>query len=239
MKKIISAILVMAIMFSLAVPAFATDVTSHATITEADGVRTVVTEEDGYIYTAKNNMKTGMFSLTISDSLTDEVVRTVNVDLNNLHIDDVATMAAVAEQDTFSGYYYRIDSDRPYDSWDVRCPQSVHDNIEGRSFVDTYYIIVPYSPDNRDMLDDFRDAVEALDDSEKDAISSAGLALILEYLAIVVASAAGGPIGAAVAEVAIASIPGLAAHKAAIDKMNDDMNNCYYKWRNIWKYAEY
>ena len=148
-------------------------------------------------------------------------------------------MAAVAEQDTFSGYYYRIDSDRPYDSWDVRCPQSVHDNIEGRSFVDTYYIIVPYSPDNRDMLDDFRDAVEALDDSEKDAISSAGLALILEYLAIVVASAAGGPIGAAVAEVAIASIPGLAAHKAAIDKMNDDMNNCYYKWRNIWKYAEY
>ena len=239
MKKIISAILVMAIMFSLAVPAFATDVTSHATITEADGVRTVVTEEDGYIYTAKNNMKTGMFSLTISDSLTDEVVRTVNVDLNNLHIDDVATMAAVAEQDTFSGYYYRIDSDRPYDSWDVRCPQSVHDNIEGRSFVDTYYIIVPYSPDNRDMLDDFRDAVEALDDSEKDAISSAGLALILEYLAIVVASAAGGPIGAAVAEVAIASIPGLAAHKAAIDKMNNDMNNCYYKWRNIWKYAEY
>lgn len=239
MKKIISAILVMAIMFSLAVPAFATDVTSHATITEADGVRTVVTEEDGYIYTAKNNMKTGMFSLTISDSLTDEVVRTVNVDLNNLHIDDVATMAAVAEQDTFSGYYYRIDSDRPYDSWDVRCPQSVHDNIEGRSFVDTYYIIVPYFPDNRDMLDDFRDAVEALDDSEKDAISSAGLALILEYLAIVVASAAGGPIGAAVAEVAIASIPGLAAHKAAIDKMNDDMNNCYYKWRNIWKYAEY
>lgn len=239
MKKIISAILVMAIMFSLAVPAFATDVTSHATITEADGVRTVVTEEDGYIYTAKNNMKTGMFSLTISDSLTDEVVRTVDVDLNNLHIDDVATMAAVAEQDTFSGYYYRIDSDRPYDSWDVRCPQSVHDNIEGRSFVDTYYIIVPYSPDNRDMLDDFRDAVEALDDSEKDVISSAGLALILEYLAIVVASAAGGPIGTAVAEVAIASIPGLAAHKAAIDKMNDDMNNCYYKWRNIWKYAEY
>lgn len=239
MKKFVSLLVSVAMTLSIATPAFATNYKNDVKITETDGVRTAVTEEDGYIYTAKNNMKTGMFSLTISSSLTGEVVRTVDVDLNNLHIDDVATMAAVAEQDTFSGYYYRIDRDSPYDSWDVRCPQSVHDNIEGRSFVDTYYIIVPYSPDNRDLLDDFKDAVEDLDDSEKEAISSAGLALVLEYLAIVVASAAGGPIGVGVAEVAIASIPGLATYKTAIDKMNDDMNNCYYKWRNIWKYAEY
>ena len=240
MKKFISLLVSVALILSISTPAFAANYINDVKITETEDIRMAVTEDDGYIYTAKNNLKTGIFLFTVSDSLTGEVVKTVNVDLNNLHMDGaIVPMAAVDEEDTFTGYYYRIDSDSPYDSWDVRCPQSVHDNMEGRSFVDTYYIIVPYSPNNRDMLDEFRVAVEDLDDSEKDAIASAGLALVVEFLAIALATAAGGPLGTAAVEVIIASIPGLQGYSSAISAMTDDMNDCYYKWRNIWKYADY
>lgn len=245
MRRVLALVLSFALVFSLSAPAFAVEAslsTGDVKVVETKESRSAVTSDGEYVYKAINNMRTGMFTLVIEDRSTSEVVREIEVNLNNVNErvyaeENRAVAAVVDERDTHAGYSYRIESDYPHDDWKINCPQDIHDSMQDRA-VDTYYLYLPYSPANQDYLDDFRAAVKALDNSEEEVIETAGLALLLEFLTIAIANAVGGPLAASAAEVIIVSLTGLSEYQDALRAVNEDMTECYFTWRNAWRYGE-
>ena len=230
--RFLSIILALAICMGLAAPVFATGAPSIY-VTQDGAIRTATSSDDEFTYRASKNYDTGDIYVIVKDINTGKTVNEYTCNVANIPLP-----TAIADEDTFTGYRYTISSANPYDLWKVYRPDSA-EMASTYSFVDTRFMDAYYSPDNRSFLDDFKDAVDALDNSEKDAIASCGLTLLIEFITAAGGVAAGGPIGAAAAATIAATLTQFADSQAKLAAMAEDIDECYYTYRNMWKYGDW
>ena len=192
MKKVLSIILVLVMLFSMSVTAFAAETTTTETITYGDTTYTVTTSGDVRTVTDNNTGVSATYDLTngvllLENSNTEETV-TINVG-NLMQESMIATAAANSSDDNEYAYEYSLKTynGKQYNFWQIQIPDAIkmtYANVNN----------LTYLTDFRVNVDDMREA--------QDSILGGWGRTILAIIMGIVASTPVGAVAAAILAIA-------------------------------------
>lgn len=231
-RNMISLMVAIFMLFSLSTVSFASntsngELSQEPQIIETSTYRMATTMDDQYSYTSTYTFATGTIAFVQTELATGEVVLSVDsADAKRVS----ARNTIITDEDTFLGYRYIYHGN---DVWELRMPQSQF-NSAGRA-VDTYYIKIHRNTNTEKYVDKFRNAVDALDNSEKALLVEAGVGIVKEIASIIGMGLVTGPIGAAAAASIAGSVGIGGAMLITYEKYITDANNCYWAWDDAYK----
>lgn len=233
-KKIISAILSVALAVSCSLPAFASSVyedAHEAEVVTNEQSRTVTTQDEAYMYTTTYYFETGHFSFVKADRMTGETVFIYD----SAEHDGIEPYATTTEE-TFTGYAYYITETNKGTEYKLNMPAT-----EQKSrflWVDTVYFKAYYTSANRPYLSEFRSAVDALDDLEKAFIVASGAAIGKDVINLFAWASATGIITKAMFNSLLGALGLTAAQYAAAEALASGTNRCYYAWNDAFDFCQ-
>ncbi len=233
MKKVLSVMLAIVMLLTMSVTAFAADNISNdanasaVKIEENNGVRIATYSDETTTYIVTYDTVNNTICVSQKDIATGVVT-------NGTTVSTIATTAEVQaasstiHQDTFSNYEYDIYTGNP-NEWNLERPD---DDGSGQR-----YFMVYENSSNEDELDEWFDAVNALNDKEWEAVSGYGVALVTSAAAGFIsgmAVASGGILtpGAITAIVAATGATGAAA--VLLTQIGTCCNVCRMAYQDVY-----
>lgn len=237
-RKIVSLLLVLGILFSLSVPAFASEVSETAgdeivLVQEENGVRTVIARDHKNEYTVVYDLSSGTITFTERNILTD-VESSATVSVYDVQVQRSVERAVTVTQDTDSGFLYSKTTGSP-NQWRLERPK-LKDEGSGR-----FYFKCDEDSSNKSYLDAFMSAVTTLANNEATLENKAGVAKFTAFITGVLAGFAAGTGGtlAGTAISALVTTIGLTgAAKEAAEVVANQCNVCMSAYFDVFNNSD-
>ena len=170
MKKIISILLALSMLFSLNTVAFAAEsgTTDELQIVEENGTRTVSLNDGELTYIVTYDTVNNTICVAQKDNNTG-LVEYGTVESTEITENSLVSARSKIHQDTFCNYEYDIYTGSP-NEWNLERPKETG---SGQN-----YFMVYENSSNSSQLDSWFNAVNSLNDKEWQAVSSYGVALV-------------------------------------------------------------
>lgn len=229
MKKIISILLALSMLFSLNTVAFAAEsgTTDELQIVEENGTRTVSLNDGELTYIVTYDTVNNTICVAQKDNNTG-LVEYGTVESTEITENSLVSARSKIHQDTFCNYEYDIYTGSP-NEWNLERPKETG---SGQN-----YFMVYENSSNSSQLDSWFNAVNSLNDKEWQAVSSYGVALVTSAAAGFIsgmAVASGGILtpGAITAIVAATGATGTAA--VLLTQVGTQCNVCLRAYWNVY-----
>lgn len=229
MKKIISILLALSMLFSLNTVAFAAEsgTTDELQIVEENGTRTVSLNDGELTYIVTYDTVNNTICVAQKDNNTG-LVEYGTVESTEITENSLVSARSKIHQDTFCNYEYDIYTGSP-NEWNLERPKETG---SGQN-----YFMVYENSSNSSQLDSWFNSVNSLNDKEWQAVSSYGVALVTSAAAGFIsgmAVASGGILtpGAITAIVAATGATGTAA--VLLTQVGTQCNVCLRAYWNVY-----